>query len=61
MIKFVIVFDKPIRLGLHVFEVAGPFNTCDEASAWYTANILHVTCDCVIRSIFDATKEGERT
>ena len=31
MLKYIIVFDRPVRLGEHVFEAIGPYETTGEA------------------------------
>lgn len=35
MIRYIIVFDRPVRLGLELFEAIGPFNTTGEAMAFW--------------------------
>ena len=33
--KRIIVFETSVRLGANVFKYVGPFNSTDEAEAWY--------------------------
>lgn len=51
--RYVLVLDKPIRIGLNVFECVGPFESFVAAVQWYQEELKDPLPGAVVRSMID--------